>query len=103
MQSAETVRGWHLDQLRRNINLLSYLLHTAPSDGMTSKRDGGDGWTVMEVLGHLHDFEEVFLQRSNVTVTQDVGDMPFPDQDELVKRGNYNAQDWHVILQEWMT
>jgi hypothetical protein len=100
MQPVATVRGWHLEQLRRTINLLNYILHNAPSDEMTTKRDSGDGWTVLEVLGHMHDFEDVFLQRSTVTVTENMGDLPFPDQNEMVAKGNYNTQDWRVILQE---
>jgi len=56
---------------------------------------------VAEVIGHLLDCERLFLERARLTVTRDYPDLPFPDQDEDVRKGRYNERDPHSILADW--
>lgn len=102
MQPIATVRGWQVEQLRRPILILPYLLHHAPQEALTTCRDGADGWTVAEVMGHLYDFEAIFLQRVQITATQDKGELPFPNPNELVKAGNFNAQPLQPLIDGWI-
>jgi uncharacterized damage-inducible protein DinB len=72
----------------------------APQD-LTTYRDGHEGWTAAEVIGHLLDCERLFLERARLTMTYDCPDLPFPDQAEDVIKGRYNERDPQGIFSDW--
>lgn len=97
-----TTRQWLLDQLQKAIHVLGYIVaQTSHADAITC-RDGGTGWTVLEVQGHLLDLEPLFLQRARLTVEQDVPDLPFPDPEQMVIVGNYNEQSLREVYGNWV-
>ncbi len=96
-----TTRQWQFDQLQKAVDVLGYIVRqTLPTDA-TLYRDGGAGWTVNEVQGHLLDFEPILLERARLAVEQDVPDLPFPDPDQLVIAGKYNERALHEVHAEW--
>lgn len=97
----KTIREWQFNQMEWTVKSIEAILHRMPAEDLTRYRDGGDGWTVVEVLGHLRDFERVFLQRAQMTVDQDNPPLPFPDPDELAKKNNYQNQDWQDLIHNW--
>lgn len=101
MVTAETVRGWQIDQLRKGVSNLRNVLNTiAPTDAITL-RDGGTGWTVLEVLCHLRDYEGLFLERARLTVEQDTPPLPNPNPDQLAAESHYSEQDLEAVYAEW--
>jgi uncharacterized damage-inducible protein DinB len=78
-----------------------YIVQTAETKDLITYRDGDDGWTVAEVIGHLLDCERLFLERAKLTMTYDCPDLPFPDQDEDVIKGRYNERDSQTVLADW--
>ncbi|NJL03343.1 MAG: DinB family protein [Chloroflexaceae bacterium] len=98
-----TYRALVLDQLARFRGTLGYIISHTDPDALRRYRDGGDGWTVQEVMGHLLDFEQVFLQRMQVVVETDNPELPFPDPDQLVLAGDYNHRDVQTVYQQWHT
>jgi uncharacterized damage-inducible protein DinB len=101
MRPMSTIRRWHFDQLRYALKTVQFVLQTTARDDLTTCRDGPDGWTVAEVVGHLLDCERLFLERATLTMTQDNPELPFPDQAEDVRRGGYREGDPQAILAEW--
>jgi uncharacterized damage-inducible protein DinB len=101
MQPAETLRNWHLDQLRKAIPTLKYVLERASDAELKTIRDGGNGWTPAEVLGHLKDFEHVFVRRAHMTMEQEMAALPFPDHEALVVQGKFNDIDVWPVYEEW--
>lgn len=96
-----TIRQWQFDQLHKSVQVLGYIVaQTSPADAITY-RDGGMGWTVLEVQGHLLDFEAILLQRAQMTVEQDAPDLPFPDPEQLVISGNYNERQLSEVYAAW--
>lgn len=102
MQPLATLRQWQLNQLRWSIRIVRHTLSSISPADATTYRDGGDGWTVMEVLGHLRDFEEVFIQRAELTLQADNPALPFPDPDTLAQEREYNALDMATVYDEWL-
>jgi uncharacterized damage-inducible protein DinB len=102
MRPMSTLRRWHFDQLRNHLKTYAYIIQTAAPSDLITYRDGGRGWTAAEVIGHLLDCERLFLERAHLTVTCDNPDLPFPDQDEEVIQGRYNARDPQSILADWL-
>lgn len=102
MLPASTVRGWQIDQLRKGLQILGGILKSVSREDATTYRDSGTGWTVLEVLCHLRDYEDVFQERTSLTVERDVPDLPNPNPDEWAVERRYNEQDLSAVYDEWV-
>ena len=102
MQSALTIRNWQLDKLTKTPTIMKTILQATSQEDATTYRDGGDGWTVLEVLCHLRDYDALFVDRAQVTLTQEFGDLPNPDPDKLAADNRYNEQDLQQVFDEWV-
>jgi uncharacterized damage-inducible protein DinB len=101
MQPAATIRKWQFDELGRTIGIVRFVLQAVPVDDLRTLRDGGTGWTVLEVLGHLRDFDEVFVQRLRLTIGQEGATLALPTPDEWAVERKYNEQDAQQVLDVW--
>lgn len=97
----DAIRNWQISQMEKGTQIMEALLSDVTVEAMTTYRDSGDGWTVLEVLCHLRDFEEVFYHRATITVEQDNPKLPFPDHEALVTEKRYNEQDVLEVLATW--
>lgn len=106
MQDMTVIRNWQLDQLRKVIGVMRYLVgSTTPEEARTFRdydSEGHAGWTVLDVLCHMRDFEGVFMARANMTVEQDFPPLPFPNPEALAEQERYHAQDLAAVLAEWV-
>ncbi|HVU10851.1 MAG TPA: DinB family protein [Phototrophicaceae bacterium] len=51
--------------------ILSIILKDVTQQQAQTARDGADGWTVLEVMCHLNDYEQVFVERTHQIVESD--------------------------------
>jgi hypothetical protein len=82
--------------------VIGYLMRTAPPADLTLYRDGGGGWTFLEVLCHLRDYDTIFLERAQLIVAQEYPDLPRPDPDELAAERRYNQQAPPSVYEDWV-
>jgi uncharacterized damage-inducible protein DinB len=101
MMQVATIRAWQLTQLEDNLKAVAWLVRSHTPEALTTYRDAGEGWTVLEVLCHLRDFEAVFLERARLAVEQEKPPLPFPDPDELARARRYNEQALDTVLAAW--
>lgn len=74
------------------------ILH-ALLDGNTSGRPAGDeGWAPNEVVAHLRDCEERFLQRCETMLQQDDPFLDAFDQEQLARENDYRSVDAPAAL-----
>lgn len=95
------VRGWQFDALRKTPGIVEHMLRVANQSDLNTRRDGGDGWTALEVVGHLHDYDGVFHHRARLTLEEDFPDLPFPDPDAMVTDNAYNEQSLDSVMTQW--
>ena len=78
-------------------SLRGLLQHVAPAR-VWSARGGDEGWSVVEVVCHLRDAEEVFLQR--MRMLRDVVEPVIAgfDQTTLASERSYASADLHAAL-----
>jgi hypothetical protein len=88
--------------LQKNAALYQMLLRDVDQSRATANRDGGDGWTVLEVICHLHDWEQIFSDRARMMVEQDNPAFPSYDTLTLVIENNYMGQQFSDMFSEWM-
>lgn len=98
-----TIRNWQFAQLENNIKSITALVNLTDPHLLTTYRDGGNGWTVLEALCHLRDFENVFLDRARVTLEQENAPLPAPSPDAMATEHRYNEQSVADVLAEWKT
>ncbi len=101
MLSPATIREWQIDQLRKAPTVAAYIVQATPAADLTTYRDGGDGWTALEALGHLWDYEPVMYERARVTLEQDSPDLPGGDQEAMAREKRYNDQSPVQLAREW--
>ncbi|MEO0563108.1 MAG: DinB family protein [Chloroflexota bacterium] len=94
-------RDWQFSQMERVIPVYRQLTQNMSREEQRNLRDGGTGWTVVEVICHLRDFDGIFQQRAEMTLSQENAALPFPDPDRLARERNYNVLDASTALSQW--
>jgi hypothetical protein len=97
----ENLRNMQYLAMEHNLKTATSFLKIFPVQDLKTYRDGGTGWTVTEVLGHLRDFEVLLLERLTLTVTQDKPDLPFPNPADWAVERRYNEDDPAQTLASW--
>ena len=96
-----TLRGWHLDQMRKALAIIPNILKAYSDQDIVTYRDGGTGWTALEVLCHLRDYEAAALERAQLSISQENATMPGFSADEAAAAGRYNEQNLADVCAEW--
>jgi uncharacterized damage-inducible protein DinB len=103
MTAMPRYRRWQIMAMAKNMLNIEHIVTTISDPAIFDKRDGGDGWTISEVLGHLADTDGYFLARAQALAA---GEEPPAGSgksvDERVKDAGYAKQDASQLLQTWL-
>lgn len=96
-------RHRHLQFIQQTLDTLRHVLAPVSQTNATTLRDRSDGdkgWTVVEVLCHLRDFDRVFRSRAEMMRDQEYPTLPAYDHEQMAREGNYNSQQLTTVLAE---
>ena len=82
-----------LQALRQTPVVLGAVLRGVTPERAREATDGPDGWSVVAVVCHLRDYEEIFHQRATLMLAQDRPPLPAPNQDALARDRDYASAD----------
>ena len=103
MLEMSVYRNWQFDSMEKNLVIAGQIVTTITDLSVFDKRDGGDGWTISEVLGHLADIEAIFHDRAKLTVESDNPQLPFPNPNQLVIEHGFATQKAMDVFKQWQT
>ena len=94
------VRTRHINLMDKTCATIGNILQTISQEqAMTWRdpKDGDKGWTVLEVLGHLADYDGFFYLRAAMILEQVYPQLPAYDHEALAIEHAYNEQDMTVV------
>lgn len=98
MVDLNAIRKVHIVLMDKTAATLANILSKVDHETATTLRDGADGWTVTEVVCHLRDWDEIFLERAQRILHEDRPTLVPRDHEQMAIEGRYNEQDVHEAL-----
>ena len=95
---------WLLEGLEHSCKTLAHILADVTQEQARTIRDGADGWSVLEILCHLRDYQAIFAERIRRILDEN---MPiFTPYDEtarlaMVVENDYANQDLRAIFADY--
>jgi hypothetical protein len=91
-----------LDAFKATPEILTALLDNVTQEQAQSAKGGNEGWSIVEVVCHLRDAEEIAAQRMETIRDQASPLIHGYDQEELARERNYAAEDLRSALAGFM-
>lgn len=86
------VRERHIAAMRLSLAVLEHTLAGISDDEARRLRDGVDGWSIMEIVCHLRDFDEIFYARALMMLNEDQPQLPGYDHEAMAIERGYQAE-----------
>ena len=96
------IRTRHIALMQTTAATLGHILAPLSQEQATTLRDEPDGWTVLEVLGHLRDFDAIFRRRAALLLEQDYPTLAPYDHEAMAVEREYNRQDLRTAYEEFI-
>jgi len=85
--------------MRLSCKIVGNLLERVSAEDARRLRDGPDGWSIVEIVCHLRDFDEIFRARAQMMRAQDKPQLPAYDHEAMARDRGYQAQDLRAAFQ----
>ncbi len=98
-------REWLLEGLDQSARTLTHILAEVTQAEARTIRDGGDGWSVLEILCHLRDYQAIFAERMRRILEEDMPQFRAYDEAArlaLVIENDYASQDLREVLANYL-
>lgn len=96
---------WLLEGLAQSAGTLTHILADVTQAEACEIRDGADGWSVLEILCHLRDYQDIFAERMRRILEEDQPTFRLYDEEArlaLVIENDYANQDLREALDDYL-
>ena len=90
-----------ITDFRRTVELYAPRLLALGDEEARRPRDGGDGWSAKQIVGHLVDSAANNHRRFVLAQYRDDLDFEGYDQDDWVRAQRYDEEDWSQLVGLW--
>lgn len=87
------VRKRAIWQMETTCATLGHILQNLTQSQAYDLRDGADGWSVVEIVCHMRDFDVIFYNRAKMMLEQDHPQLPGYDHEAMAIDNHYQAED----------
>ncbi len=89
--------------MQNTVKILGYFVDGTSQEIASTLRDPNDGdkgWTMVEVVCHLRDFDAIFYRRARLMVEQDYPPLAPYDHEQLAIERKYNQQNLGEVYRD---
>ncbi len=86
------VRARQVISMRLTLKSLGHIVARLDDKKARSLRDGADGWSIMEIVCHLRDFDVIFYDRAVMMIAQEHPQLPAFDHEAMAIERDYQSQ-----------
>ncbi|PJF23199.1 MAG: hypothetical protein CUN56_02110 [Phototrophicales bacterium] len=97
----EKIRQHMLNSIHQTLAIYQNLVNTLDQQTATTLRDQNDaphGWTILEVLCHVRDFDVIFYDRAVMIRDQHNPQLPAYDHEQMAIDRQYNQQNLRQVM-----
>lgn len=94
------IRDKHIQMLEKTLQTWHSLFKHVSQETATTLRDGADGWTSLEILCHVREYDLIFLQRGQSVLGGEKPTFAVYDVDALARERGYNHRSIMQALGE---
>ena len=90
--SLDQVRKRQLASIRLSSEILGHIVSGLSEAEAHAKRDGADGWSIVEIVCHLRDFDAIFRGRAQMMLDEDYPQLPAYDHEAMAIERDYQSE-----------
>ncbi|GAB4513900.1 MAG: hypothetical protein OHK0046_15250 [Anaerolineae bacterium] len=99
----DKIRANYIDMMTKTRDVIVNIFHNITQEEATTFRDGGTGWTALEALCHVRDFDTFFHGRAVMMLNEDHPLLPGYDHEALAIERDYNGQDVRQVVEDFVS
>ena len=105
VSSMTLMTPWRLlRSLRKTPIILETLLSPMTPEHARRSPDDLHEWSIIEILCHLRDYENIFFQRATLILQEEYPPLPIPESNEVMTAlGHYKQQELSSVLTSLQT
>jgi uncharacterized damage-inducible protein DinB len=101
MADLNDIRRRHINLMHKIAETMGHILKNTTQEQAENLRDGPEGWTILEVLCHVRDFDTIFRNRAQMMLDEEHPALPAYDHNAMVIEKNYAEEDLAYVYDEY--
>jgi hypothetical protein len=97
----QDIRRRHINLMHKTSDILGHLLKGISSEQAQILCDGPEGWTIVEVMCHLRDYDTIFRNRAQMMLDEEHPSLPAYDHEAMAVEKNYATGDLAYVYDEF--